>query len=117
MQLQLYGNRIWVYRKPVDFRFSLDGLTALVMTELKQNPQQGIYLFYNRHHDRLKCLSWHKNGFILLYKRIEKNKFEFKFNQEDGVVEINAQEFSWLLAGLPWKQMSSWTELDYSKFS
>lgn len=117
MQLQLYGKQIWIYRKPVDFRYALDGLTALVTTALKKDPQAGIYLFYNRHHDRLKCLSWHKNGFILLYKRLEKGKFDFKFNKEDGVIEVTTQELSWLFAGLPWKTMRDWTELDYSKFS
>ncbi|MFA6038519.1 MAG: IS66 family insertion sequence element accessory protein TnpB [Legionellales bacterium] len=116
MQLQLYGNYIWVYRKAVDFRKSIDGLSALINTELAGNPQKGIYLFYNRHHDRLKCLSWHKNGFLLFYKRLEKGRFEFEFNKTDGAVEINIQGLSWLLAGLPWKKMRHWSELNYDKF-
>lgn len=117
MQLQLYGKQIFIYRKPVDFRQSLDGLSALVTMEIKRNPQEGIYLFYNRYRDKLKCLSWHKNGFILLYKRLEQGKFDFKFNKIDGVIEINIQELSWLLAGLPWKKMRDWQELDYNQFS
>jgi transposase len=117
MQLQLYGKQIWIYRKAVDFRRSLDGLSSLVKIEIQRNPQEGIYLFYNRHHDKVKCLSWHKNGFILLYKRLEQGKFEFKFNKTDGAMEITIQELSWLLAGLPWKKMKDWKELDYNKFS
>jgi transposase len=117
MHLQLYGKHIWVYRQSVDFRRSLDGLSSLVKMEIKRNPQEGIYLFYNRHHNKVKCLSWHKNGFILLYKRLEQGKFDFKFNKTDGVIEINIQELSWLLAGLPWKKMKEWRELDYNKFS
>ena len=57
MQLQLYGKQIWIYRKPIDFRRSIDGLSTIVMLEMKQNPQDGIYIFYNRYHDKLKCLS------------------------------------------------------------
>jgi transposase len=117
MQLQLYGKQIWIYRKPIDFRKSLDGLSSLIKLEIQRNPQEGIYLFYNRHHDKLKCLSWHKNGFILLYKRLEKGRFYFNFNKADGVMEINIQELSWLLAGLEWQKMRDWQELDYNKFS
>jgi len=117
MQLQLYGKQIWIYRKPIDFRKSLDGLSSLIKLEIQRNPQEGIYLFYNRHHDKLKCLSWHKNGFILLYKRLEKGRFYFNFNKADGAMEINIQELSWLLAGLEWQKMRDWQELDYNKFS
>ena len=105
MQLALYGNEILVYRNPVDFRKSLTGLTALVISQLKKNPQDGIYIFYNRHQDKVKCLSWHKNGFVLIYKRIEKGKFDFKFDQNDGVLSITLEEFGWLLAGLPYNKM------------
>ena len=75
MQIQLYANKIWLFNRPVDFRASIDGLTALVINELKQNPQRGIYLFFNRKKDKIKCLTWHKNGPILIYKRIEEGKF------------------------------------------
>ena len=71
MQLQLYGKKIWVFRQSIDFRSSIDGLSALVVNSIKQNPQNGIYLFYNKGKDKVKCLSWHKNGFILVYKTAE----------------------------------------------
>lgn len=117
MQLQLYGNKIWLYRKPIDFRKSINGLTALVVTEMNLNPQTGIYIFYNRSLDKIKCLSWHKNGFILLYKKIEKGKFYFHFNKVTGMVEMVAEEVFWLLAGLDWQKMRNWKELSYEKFS
>lgn len=117
MQLQLYGNQIWLFRKPTDFRKSINGLSALIAAEMQHNPQEGIYIFYNRHHDKIKCLSWHKNGFILLYKKLEKGRFSFIFNKDAGQVEMTAQEVSWMLAGLQWQKMRDWRELDYDKFS
>jgi transposase len=117
MQLQLYGKQIFLYRKPIDFRRSIDGLSALITLDLRRPPREGIYLFYNRQADKVKGLSFHKNGFILLYKRLEEGRFHFKFNKTEGIVEMNAQEFSWLLAGLPWQAMRNWRELDYDKFS
>lgn len=77
MQLQLYGKKVWILRNAVDFRLSIDGLTNLIANNIKQDPQEGIYLFYNRTKDKIKCLSWHKNGFVLIYKRLEGGSFHF----------------------------------------
>jgi transposase len=117
MHLQLYGKKIWLYREAIDFRRSIDGLVNIINAELKQNPQEGIYLFYNRHHDKVKCISWHRNGYILFYKRLEKGRFYFKHNTCHGVVEMGVDELSWLLAGLEWQKMRDWRELNYDKFS
>lgn len=117
MQIQLYGNKIWLFRKPIDFRKSILGLSALIETDIQRNPQEGIYIFYNRVCDKIKCLSWHKNGFILLYKQLEKGRFNFVFNKNTGIVEMTAQEVGWLLAGLEWQKMRDWRELNYEKFS
>jgi len=116
MNLQLYGKKIWLCRHAVDFRSSINGLSSLVMKELNQNPRDGVYLFFNRNRDKIKCLSWHKNGFILLYKRLEVGHFKLRFNKT-GIIEMNTDEFAWLLAGLEWQKMSTWRELDYDKFS
>ena len=117
MQLQLYGKKIWIFRQAIDFRSSIDGLSALVVNSIKQNPQNGIYLFYNKGKDKVKCLSWHKNGFILVYKRLDKGRFYFNFNKEQGVSEMSMDELRWLFAGLEWQKMRDWRELSYDKFS
>ena len=117
MQLQLYGKKIWLYSQPVDFRRSIDGLSYLVMQEIKQPIKEGVFLFLNRKRDKLKCLSWHKNGFILLYKRLEQNLFSKASLQTQGVIELSREEMSGLLAGLEWPKMRDWQELNYDKFS
>ena len=117
MQLQLYGKKIWVFRQPIDFRCSIDGLSNVILNNMKQNPQTGIYLFYNKGKDKVKCLSWHKNGFILVYKRLEKGRFYFNFNKEQGVIEMDIEELGWMFAGLEWQKMRNWRELSYDKFS
>jgi transposase len=117
MQLQLYGNKIFLCRSRVDFRRSIDGLSAFVLAEMKGNPKEAIYLFINRGRDKIKCLFWHKNGFALLYKRLEKGRFSMDFNNNTGTTAINFDEFTWLLAGLEWHKMKNWKELSYDKFS
>ncbi len=116
MQLQLYGNKIWLFRKSVDFRCGVDSLSAQIASNTQNNPQTGIYLFLNKGKDKVKCLSWHKNGFVLIYKRLEVGKFSFEFNKEQGTIEIKVEELGWLLAGLEWQKMRNWSELSYEKF-
>lgn len=43
MQLQLFGKKIWVFHQSVDFRMSMDGLSAFIVNNIKQNPQSGIF--------------------------------------------------------------------------
>lgn len=117
MQLQLHGNKIWLFRQPINFCKSIDGLVHLIVNETQYKPQAGIYLFYNKARDKIKCLSWHKNGYILLYKRLESGKFSFTHNPSTGMIEVNVDELSWLLAGLEWQKMRDWKELNYEKFN
>src|SRR5262249_40898514 len=117
MHLQLYGKKIWAFHKPIDFRASIDGLAGLIVQDLQQNPQAGIFLFYNKLKDKIKLLSWHKNGFVLIYKRLEKGRFSFAFNKETGISEMSVEELGWLLAGLEWQRMRQWRELSYEKFN
>lgn len=117
MQLKLYGNQLWLYRQPIDFRCSIDGLLGIITTKLHQKPQEGVYIFYNRHRDKLKCLSWHRNGYLLFYKRLEVGRFCFQSSLDDNVMEISMEELGWLLAGLDWQTMRDWRELSFDQFS
>lgn len=116
MQLQLSSDKVWLFKKAIDFRCGVDALCVRVINDAKANPQNGMHLFFNKARDKLKCLLWHKNGFLLLYKRLETGKFCFIFNKEQGTVEIKEQELKWLLAGLEWQKMSNWQELSFEQF-
>ena len=115
MQLTINSPSILICTRPVDFRRGIDGLVNIVQSEFNANPQENIFIFYNRSRDKAKILAWHKNGFILILKRLEKGHF---FNIEDDkvTVSVTSQQLSWLLAGLDWVTMSAWGELEYSDF-
>ena len=67
---------IFMYRDHVDFRKSIDGLSAIVEMELQMNIFSGaLFLFINRGRDKMKILYWSRNGFCLWYKRLEREKF------------------------------------------
>jgi transposase len=71
------GTAIYVAGKAVDFRKSINGLTALVIEQFSSPVNDGsVYVFYNRHCDRVKCLFWDKNGFVLYHKRLERGRFK-----------------------------------------
>jgi transposase len=115
MHLTLTHHKIWLYPKPVDFRSSIDGLSALIMSQ-GLPVQGGIFVFHNTTRDKLKLLVWHVNGFILLYKRLERGKFIFCRDNANHY-SVNERQLSWLLAGLDWVQMSRFNELEFDDFT
>lgn len=115
MQLRLSSSRIWIYSQIVDFRKSIDGLHELVHSQSKASLREDVFIFYNRHRDKLKLLAWHGNGFVLLYKRLEKGRFTCS-NEKKELGTIDEKQLSWLIAGLDWKKMSEWNSLEYDNF-
>lgn len=95
-----YENRnIFIASKPVDFRMSIDGLSTFIQQEKSAHLHDGsIYVFYNQHRDKIKCLFWDRNGFVLYYKRLDKCKFKMK-EMLKSVETITAEELEILLSG------------------
>jgi transposase len=90
----------------VDFRKAHDGLCALVRDQLRSNPFSGdLFAFFNSGKDRIKLLVWDRNGFWLLYKRLEKGTFPFTFQIDGERVEIERAQLSMLLEGIEWKNV------------
>ena len=57
---------IYLYRQPVDFRKQANGLALLVEQELGHSPFSGaLYAFTNRQRNKIKCLMWEDNGFVM----------------------------------------------------
>jgi transposase len=107
---------IWFYPKPVDFRRQMDGLVILISSHLKKDPTSGqLFLFRNKHSDKIKILYWDDRGFWLCYKRLESGKFIFPAIQ-DVAMEITREQFSWLLSGLDFTKYTSIPKLKVSNF-
>ena len=99
------GESVEVYlcREVVDFRKSINGLSALVEAELRLDPFGAhLFVFCNRKRDKLKILYWERNGFVLWYKRLEKQRFPWPKRDDDtsDVVTMTGRELNWLLDGI-----------------
>jgi transposase len=91
---------VYVHRDAVDFRKSINGLAALVEHGLGLSPfAAALYVFRNRRADRIKILGWQHNGFWLLTKRLEAERFVWP-RGEQTVLTLSVEQLHWLLAGV-----------------
>ncbi|MHB1527969.1 MAG: IS66 family insertion sequence element accessory protein TnpB [Acidiferrobacteraceae bacterium] len=90
---------VYLHREPVDFRQSINGLTARVEGTMHLSPLSGaLFLFCNRQRTRLKLLYWDHTGFALWHKRLEEARFRWP-RQCDAVLTLTEGELHALLQG------------------
>ncbi|MGQ3050364.1 MAG: IS66 family insertion sequence element accessory protein TnpB [Roseateles sp.] len=91
--------KVYLHRAPVDFRLSINGLAALVQQALGLDPFAAcVYVFSNRRRNRVKILGWDRNGFWLLLKRLEEDRFIWP--SETTVPTLTVEQLHWLLQGI-----------------
>src|SRR5699024_11587983 len=90
---------IYLYRQPVDFRKQANGLALIVEQELGHSPFSGaLYAFTNRQRNKIKCLLWEDNGFILYYKALAEERFKWP-GPSDALLTLTGEQINWLLGG------------------
>ena len=105
---------IYLYREPVDFRKASQGLAAIVVQELEQDPFAGaLYAFTNRQRNKIKCLYWEDNGFVLYYKALAEEKFHWPRAGENSVMSLSGQQINWLLDGYDISRLTGHKTLHY----
>ena len=68
--------KVYLCRQPVDMRKAIDGLAVLLEGVLSMSPfEPHLFVFCNRRRDKIKMLYFEGNGFVLWYKRLEKQRF------------------------------------------
>ena len=111
-----FNTSIWLYPTPIDFRKQMDGLIMLVANHLQLNPTSGqIFLFRNRHANKIKLIWWERNGFWLCYKRLEQGKLKFP-GKNDSAMLLTSEQFSWLLSGLDFTNYELLPEVKATNF-
>lgn len=101
------ATNIYVITGYTDMRRSIDGLYAIIMDKLGEEPDRlSIYLFCGKRCDRIKILLREADGYTLLYKRLDRNvrgRFRWPRNASE-VRSITWQQLDWLMTGLEIEQ-------------
>jgi len=108
---------VYLYRLPVDFRKQANGLAMLVEQELGHSPFNGaLYAFTNRQRNKIKCLLWEDNGFVLYYKALAEETFKWP-SPGQAVLPLTGEQINWLLDGYDISLMQGHKTLHYSAVS
>ena len=99
---QSQGPRIWLADEATDMRSSFDRLAERVKSVIGQDPScNSLFVFRSRRGDRLKILTWDRDGFVLCYKRLEAGVFKLpRIAPGARSIELRASELAMILDGI-----------------
>ena len=81
------ADQVYIACGCTDLRKGIDGLARLVQQQFELDPfTNTLFLFCGRRRDRIKGLYWEKDGFILLYKRLEQGAYQWP--RSESKVEV-----------------------------
>jgi transposase len=93
--------RVYLASEPVDMRRGHDGLFAIVKGWGLDPFSGDLFGFIGKRLDRAKILVWHRGGFVLLYKRLEKGRFRIpRVEVGETRAVLDATELTMLLDGI-----------------
>lgn len=108
--------KVCLATRPCDLRKSFDTLSVVVRDELREDPlSRKVFVFLNRHCDRVKLLYWDGTGIWILAKRLEKGRF-FRprpLTEGEFKIALKPEALEMLLSGIDLKQgmQRAWYEL------
>ena len=83
---------IFIICGKTDMRQGIDGLARVISDTYHLDLfDNALFLFCGGKSDRFKALYWDQNGFILLYKRLESGKLQWRRKKEE-VRQLTNQE-------------------------
>ncbi len=92
---------LYIHRVPVDLRKNINGLSAIVATEMKLDLQsQSAFIFCNQRRTHMKILYFDRIGFALWLKKLEGTKFSWPLKLPDDTIRIEAKNMAMLLEGI-----------------
>ena len=105
---------VYLCRDVVDMRKSINGLSILVEQSLGLDLfRPHLFVFCNRKRDKVKILYWERTGFVLWYKRLERDRFVWPEEGKEDVVTLTGRELNWLLDGIDVFRLRPHRELSY----
>ena len=98
------ADKVYIACGYTDLRKGIDGLATIVQQQFQLDSfTNTLFLFCGRRRDRIKGLYWEKDGFILLYKRLERGAYQWPRNENEAR-SLTPQQYRWLMEGLKIEQ-------------
>jgi transposase len=92
--------RIWLCTQPTDMRKSFNGLSALVKSQLEEDPLSGqLFAFINKRKTQMKVLYFDRTGYCIWAKRLEQGQFNFQ-SKSKGKKLLSWMQLKLLLEGI-----------------
>ena len=90
--------KIYIACGYTDLRQGIDGLAATIRQTLEIDPFQKnvLFMFCGRKPDKIKCLEWEGDGFVLVYKRLLDGRYQWP-RTRDEVMDMTQEQFDWLI--------------------
>jgi transposase len=96
------NSRIFMCKDPISMRKSFEGLSVAIEQLFPGELLSGaLFIFLNRERNHMKVLFWDRDGFVILYKRLEKGSFTR--NVQNSI--LDRREFLMLLEGIEPKKI------------
>lgn len=93
--------RVFLASEPTDMRYGIDRLFGRVKHQGFDPFSGHLFVFLSKRRNRAKILCWHRGGFVLFYKRLERGQFRRTPRLPEGpTLEIDSTELTLLLDGL-----------------
>jgi transposase len=102
--LTLSGSlRVMLALEPCDMRKSFDGLHAIVLSRLGEDPRGGaVFAFINRSHTLIKLLHWDGTGLWVHAKKLQRGTFRWPkpADAKDGKLSLEPAALAMLTDGI-----------------
>ena len=101
------SRRYYVCQRYVRMNLGINGLSRMVINELKQPVLSGdVFIFFGKRRQMVKLLCWDGDGFLLYQKRLEKGTFELPlFKPGQKAVQMPYRTLSAIMRGVSLKSV------------
>ena len=95
-----YFAGIYIVCGYTDLRYGIDSLAAIIEHKYKASlfVPNTLFLFCVKSASKIKGLLWERDGFLLLYKRVDCGHFTWPRNSSD-IRSMSPEQFRWLMHG------------------
>lgn len=112
MLTEFAPDKIYLKTGRTDLRMGIDGLVNIIQNNFSLDPfSKTLFLFCGRKNDRIKGIYWDSDGFVLVYKRLEKGVYAWPRNSDEARL-LSAQQYRWLMEGLKIDQPKAHKPID-----